>query len=140
MLCKMSKNFNNILVLYKNRNKSVIRDCNKYRATCLEKKKSYTFASCLFKNKKVLSASLDNCLYLKLIQLPFWQTNPLVFQFFMQLYHPIFRCQTLRWSVRSPGYHMKAINVSNYQDTLKYLTKGVRHTTLNKTAATQTFM
>jgi hypothetical protein len=35
----MSKILNNILVLYNNKNKSVIRDYNKYKANILEKNK-----------------------------------------------------------------------------------------------------
>jgi hypothetical protein len=39
LICKMSKILNNILVLYNNKNKSVIRDYNKYKANILEKDK-----------------------------------------------------------------------------------------------------
>jgi hypothetical protein len=39
LICKMSKILNNILVLYNNKNKSVIRDYNKYKANILEKNK-----------------------------------------------------------------------------------------------------
>jgi hypothetical protein len=38
LICKMSKILNNILVLYNNKNKSVIRDYNKYKANMFREK------------------------------------------------------------------------------------------------------